>query len=178
MDNNELKHWGVRGMKWGVRRYQNKDGSLTPAGKKRYDKEMEKLKAEEKVLRTKARTQAKLGKLDSKRQEIEELKRKLRGDDPDNTKSSPKEESVKPVKTNTKVNLKKISDSDLQAVVNRLRNEESYEKMTAPKHRTIGRAFIDDIFKPSVTDASKNILTDVLKKKGKSWVDGLLDSSK
>ena len=35
MDNNELKHYGVLGMKWGVRRYQNKDGSLTSAGKKR-----------------------------------------------------------------------------------------------------------------------------------------------
>lgn len=33
---NELRHHGVKGMKWGVRRYQNKDGSLTPAGKKRY----------------------------------------------------------------------------------------------------------------------------------------------
>lgn len=31
----ELFHWGVKGMKWGVRRYQNKDGSLTSAGKKR-----------------------------------------------------------------------------------------------------------------------------------------------
>lgn len=31
----ELCHWGIKGMKWGVRRYQNKDGSLTPAGKKR-----------------------------------------------------------------------------------------------------------------------------------------------
>lgn len=36
MNNNELKHYGVLGMKWGVRRYQNKDGTLTPAGKKRY----------------------------------------------------------------------------------------------------------------------------------------------
>ena len=35
-DNNELLHWGIKGMKWGVRRFQNKDGSLTPAGKKRY----------------------------------------------------------------------------------------------------------------------------------------------
>lgn len=33
----ELQHWGIKGMKWGVRRYQNKDGSLTPAGRKRYD---------------------------------------------------------------------------------------------------------------------------------------------
>lgn len=32
----ELYHWGIKGMKWGVRRYQNKDGSLTDAGKKRY----------------------------------------------------------------------------------------------------------------------------------------------
>ena len=32
----ELYHWGIKGMKWGVRRYQNKDGTLTPAGKKRY----------------------------------------------------------------------------------------------------------------------------------------------
>lgn len=35
MDNNELMHYGVRGMKWGVRRYQNKDGTLTAAGKRR-----------------------------------------------------------------------------------------------------------------------------------------------
>lgn len=32
----ELYHHGIKGMRWGVRRYQNKDGSLTPAGKKRY----------------------------------------------------------------------------------------------------------------------------------------------
>lgn len=33
---NELCHYGVLGMKWGVRRYQNTDGSLTPKGRKKF----------------------------------------------------------------------------------------------------------------------------------------------
>ena len=35
MNTNELYHHGILGQKWGVRRYQNKDRSLTPAGQKR-----------------------------------------------------------------------------------------------------------------------------------------------
>lgn len=36
MNNVYLSHHGIKGQKWGVRRYQNDDGSLTEAGKKRY----------------------------------------------------------------------------------------------------------------------------------------------
>lgn len=39
MINDRLTHHGIKGMKWGVRRFQKKDGSLTPAGKKRYSPE-------------------------------------------------------------------------------------------------------------------------------------------
>ena len=46
MSSNELTHHGIKGMRWGVRRYQNKDGSLTKAGRKKMaklDKEYSKL---------------------------------------------------------------------------------------------------------------------------------------
>ena len=46
MSSNELAHHGIKGMRWGVRRYQNKDGTLTKAGRKKMaklDKEYSKL---------------------------------------------------------------------------------------------------------------------------------------
>ena len=38
----ELYHHGIKGQKWGIRRFQNKDGSLTKAGEKRYSEESDK----------------------------------------------------------------------------------------------------------------------------------------
>lgn len=55
VSDNELSHWGIKGMRWGIRRYQNKDGSLTPAGKKRRAK----LESELKTLDGKSDSEAK-----------------------------------------------------------------------------------------------------------------------
>lgn len=66
-----LVHAGVKGMRWGVRRYQNADGSLTEAGKKRYAKQ------EYKKQVAKAKSDYKLAKVNSKTQlsELEQYKR-------------------------------------------------------------------------------------------------------
>lgn len=48
----ELCHHGILGMKWGVRRYQNKDGTLTSAGKKRVKKQNAKAIKEGRVIDT------------------------------------------------------------------------------------------------------------------------------
>lgn len=81
-------HHGIKGMKWGIRRYQNKDGTLTAAGKKRYNKEVERLKNERKTLNNQKRTQAKLDKLDEMRKENnrlrDEVNSKKKGSSADN----------------------------------------------------------------------------------------------
>ena len=38
IQNEELYHYGTKGQKWGIRRYQHKDGTLTPLGRKRLEK--------------------------------------------------------------------------------------------------------------------------------------------
>ena len=74
----ELYHWGIKGMKWGVRRYQNKDGTLTSEGKKHYSQDHE-----------------------------------------DYTR------------VHTKKSVREMSDSELNARINRLQKEQQYERLTA-----------------------------------------------
>lgn len=150
---NELMHWGIKGMKWGVRRYQNKDGSLTPAGRKRYDKEMAKLKEEEKIAKNKLKTQAKLNKLDEKRKEVEALK------------------SGKPIAKKTqqpsKPSVKDMSDEELRQTVNRLLMEQQYAKLN-PQQVSAGQKFVkkvmNDVVAPAATEVGKNVLKDAMTK--------------
>lgn len=133
-NSDELTHHGTKGMRWGIRRYQNKDGSLTPAGKKRYTNkdgslnergkkyvanEQARLLAEKRSLNNAKRTDAKLNKLDQMRKANEALKNKKTGDDDDTVVQVPKK------KTTSEMN-----DKELQDRVNRLRNEDAYNDLS------------------------------------------------
>lgn len=86
---NELYHHGILGMKWGVRRFQNADGSLTEAGKSRYRD-----------------SGTSTGSADAPR----------------------------------KKKVSEMSDKELQDTINRLRNEQLYKQLTAPKPNRLVQA--------------------------------------
>ena len=148
---NELYHYGVLGMRWGVRRYQKRDGTLTNSGKKRYDKEMNKLKAEEKKIKNQKRTKAKIDKLEAKRKSIEELK-----------KSSDKKKKTDKKKDDL---VKTLSDAELREKVNRLQLEKQYKDLS-PKQISLGKTFVNtvakDVVAPVAIDLGKQALKSIL----------------
>lgn len=150
MDNNQLYHHGVKGMKWGQRRYQNKDGTLTNAGKKRYNKELEKLKQEQKVLKNKQRTQAKIDKLEKMRKDIDDAKKAM--DEPD----KPSDGTL----TDRRKSARKMSNEELAERIGRLDQEKSYQKVLEDTDRL---------------SKGKRMAVDILEKVGKDLAEQTLE---
>lgn len=137
MENNALYHWGIKGQKWGQRRYQNKDGSLTPAGQKRYNKEVEKLKKEtakvkaaEKLAANNKKVQSKFDKLEEKKAALEARKKALKdGKDPEEEKKKAEEAEKETVEQKRERLLKSTDPKELYDNKDLLTTQELNERI-------------------------------------------------
>lgn len=131
MDHMELYHHGIKGQRWGIRRYQNKDGSLTAAGQKRYDRDIRENNAKKKDNRIKDLEET---GPDPKRWVKEDLKRSKDVVDTNATlvKELKKiEESTTSKPKAKRLNLENMSDKELRDKINRELLEQQYNKLFA-----------------------------------------------
>lgn len=72
---NELYHHGIKGQRWGIRRYQNEDGTLTAAGKSRYAKQQNRYAVKQRKENLKNRRSLSDSQLNSNIQRLQNEKR-------------------------------------------------------------------------------------------------------
>ena len=144
MNKNELYHFGVKGMKWGERRYQNKDGSLTVAGQRRYDRDVS-----ANAKRKKDKRLPEEGLKDPKRWAREDNERTKGLVDAtsrlNNDLKNANRESLNRAKNNRpKMDLSNMTDKEMRDQINRAILERQYNDMFAPQKVSKGREFVSD----------------------------------
>jgi hypothetical protein len=148
----ELYHHGIRGMKWGVRRYQNADGSLTDKGRKRYlnddgslnkkgekyyAKETERLKAERKTLRAQKSATRKLSKLEEMRKKNAELDEEVNGKKTKEEDKTSSGESASTSKSEKSSDMSSMSTADLKAYSSRMQVEDNFKQLLEKRGYTV-----------------------------------------
>ena len=115
---NELQHHGVKGQKWGVRRFQNSDGSLTNEGRRRYSSD-----------------------------DFKDAKKKIdKGKEVVDGATKAKKKAVeKQHEQKIKKDLSEMSDQELRAIVNRLNMEERYTQVMKSRGLEQGKSRVDKI---------------------------------
>ena len=114
----ELSHHGILGQKWGVRRFQNSDGSLTNEGRRRYSSD-----------------------------DFKDAKKKIdKGKEVVDGATKAKEKAVeKQHEQKIKKDLSEMSDQELRDIVNRLNMEERYTQVMKSRGLEQGKSRVDKI---------------------------------
>lgn len=139
MDNNELQHWGVKGMKWGIRRYQNADGSLTLAG--RYHQY----------------------KLNKKRKAALEKARETRA-----ANKAAAEARAKKIASG-RMPAKQMTDAELEARKKRLQSEKEYNDLVRQTRQVNrGRKFLDKVLDSTADKVADHVVADIASQTAKT----------
>ena len=139
-----LQHWGIKGMKWGVRRYQNEDGTLTDAGKKRYERDVRENKAKKKENRIDT------SEPDPSRWSREDLERTSKTIDAASKltrQAQDIEKSSRPTSIKKRMDLSNMTDKELQERINRETLERRYNDLFGPEEAPVvskGREAVTD----------------------------------
>lgn len=169
-----LEHHGILGQKWGVRRYQNADGSYTESGKKKYisdktagiKKDIDSFKGHENGI------QAKNGKTVLSKEDVAGIikgleQQKKKQEQKLSDKWDSKTASYKTKESPTK----NMSDAELRQKINRIQMERQYSQLSK-KDISAGQKFVSDVF----TNAAKQTATNYASKYMTKGVDALIEN--
>lgn len=138
----ELYHHGILGMKWGVRRFQKKDGSLTPAGKKRYNDSDDVTSGTKKKKSFFSRSSKKNSK---ETNDQEEKKTPSKDDDPEAYEAA-KQKALKSGSAKDVLKFKgDLTQQEMQSAISRIRWEQDMQNLSS-KEISQGQAKADEIF--------------------------------
>ena len=169
----ELYHHGIKGQKWGVRRFQNKDGSLTTKGKKRYnddeyDEERERLEQE-----TAARRGVKYVRKTKKEREAEDAENEKQFNarlEKDTAAQKRTEDRMKEVdkKLQAKYDLSSMEDLDkyykeydeewFKILDEERHNNDTIEPKKKSKPARVAKAFVKSFARDTVTGFASTVL--------------------
>lgn len=150
--NNELYHHGVKGMRWGHRRYQNADGSLTAAGERRYARDAREkgYNRHDSDTGVRYKTTGRNNRrenldIDAHRYVKEDLTRskKLADETAGLTRNLKNANQINRNKPKQRMDLSSMTDKEMREKINRELLERQYSDMFSPQKTSKGREYVD-----------------------------------